>query len=81
MEGKLTPNDILDRAELVVDGQFIGPESVAVLGNDVYTGCQGGSIIKVDEKGTWKKVAQIDSGDCGILIYCYIIIMHSLTPH
>lgn len=46
MEGKLTPNDILDRAELVVEGKFIGPESVAVLGDFVYTGVHGGGIIR-----------------------------------
>ncbi|XP_021944562.1 adipocyte plasma membrane-associated protein [Folsomia candida] len=63
MEGKLTPNDILDRAELVVEGKFIGPESVAVLGDFVYTGVHGGGIIRVDAKGDWKKVAQIE-GEC-----------------
>jgi hypothetical protein len=63
MEGKLTPNDILDRAELVIEGKFVGPESLAIRGDDVFTGVEGGEIIKVDIKGKWKSVAKI-GGDC-----------------
>jgi len=63
LEGKLTPNDVLDQAELVVEGKFVAPESIAIRGDDAFTGVEGGAIIKVDVKGQWKKVAQIE-GNC-----------------
>jgi len=63
LDGKLTQNNILNKAELLLDGQFIGGESVALRGDDVFTGVIGGNIIKIDTNGKLKNVVKL-GGDC-----------------
>ncbi|ODM97114.1 Adipocyte plasma membrane-associated protein [Orchesella cincta] len=57
LEGKLAPNAKLDRAELVFDGEFVGPESIAIRKDEVYTGVIGGYIIRY-KNDKWEKIVQ-----------------------
>jgi len=61
--GKLEPNNKLDKATAILDGEIVGPESIAIRGNEVYTGLIGGNVIKyVDGKASL--VAKFGS-ECG----------------
>ncbi|CAL8111728.1 unnamed protein product [Orchesella dallaii] len=57
MEGNLAPNAKLDKAELVFDGEFAGPESIAFRKDEVYTGVIGGYIIRY-KNGKWENIVQ-----------------------
>lgn len=46
MEGELAVNSRLDRATPILDGDILGPESIAIRGNELYTGVIGGNVIK-----------------------------------
>ncbi|CAL8111724.1 unnamed protein product [Orchesella dallaii] len=51
--GKLEPNNKLDRATAILNGEVVGPESIAIRGNELYTGLIGGNVIKyVDGKAS-----------------------------
>lgn len=63
LAGKLEPNTRLDRASPILDGEILGPESIAVRGDQVYTGLIGGDIIKY-ENGKASVVAKFGV-DCG----------------
>lgn len=61
LNGKLTPNTVLDKAQpMKLDLEIEGPESIAVSpnGRDIYTGVVGGEIIRVNEAGQVKIIAK-----------------------
>ncbi|CAG7835112.1 unnamed protein product, partial [Allacma fusca] len=49
--GKLAPKCILDKAEILIEGQFVGPESLFLEGNVLYTGVESSEVVKVEDKG------------------------------
>ncbi len=73
LEGKLAPNDILDGAELFINGEFLGPESIATRRDEVYTGVSGGKVVRI-KKGKVETIAQIGK-ECGML-KCFTSILH-----
>jgi len=58
----LKSNNILDKAELIYDGQFIGPESIAQRGNELFTGVKIGGVIRIKD-GNIKTVVE-SFGSC-----------------
>jgi len=62
----LKENEILYKAELFVGpgGKFEGPESIAIRGDDIFTGVNGGRILKINKQGQVSTVATI-KGECG----------------
>jgi len=57
-EGVLTPNKVLDNAELLFKGAILGPESLVVDGKAIYTGLDTGEIIKIQD-GKFSTVARL----------------------
>jgi sugar lactone lactonase YvrE len=50
LEGPLAPNNLLESADLLGVGQFVGPEDVEVRpGGKIYTGTVDGRIVLIDE--------------------------------
>ncbi|KAK3858418.1 hypothetical protein Pcinc_035392 [Petrolisthes cinctipes] len=48
LEGALAKNNILDRVERVLDGQIVGPESIASRQpNEIFTSLHGGNILRI----------------------------------
>jgi len=48
LEGVLAPNSVLDKAEEIeLDQSIIGPESVAIRGDELFTGISGGELVKI----------------------------------
>jgi hypothetical protein len=70
LEGKLSPNAILDKAEEVkLDREIIGPESLAWRGDEdeLFTGIAGGELIRI-KNGKVTTVTQFGNEDaCGIV--------------
>ncbi|XP_076308523.1 adipocyte plasma membrane-associated protein-like, partial [Tachypleus tridentatus] len=54
-EGPLAPNNELSNAERLFENEIIGPESVAALGDNLYTGTADGNIVCI----TGKKIEKI----------------------
>lgn len=63
LTGKLTPNTRLDRAVPILDGEILGPESIAIRGDEIYTGLIGGDVIRY-KNGKATVVAKFGQ-DCG----------------
>jgi len=69
LEGKLSANSILDKAEEVkLDREIIGPESVALRGDELFTGIVGGELIRIKD-GKVKTIVRTGSS-CGTHQYC-----------
>lgn len=70
LEGKLAPNAKLDRAELVFDGDFFGPESIAHRNDEIYTGVNEGWILRIKNDGKIERVVQTGKpcGKCGSIL-------------
>lgn len=64
LTGKLEPNSRLDKATPILDNEILGPESIAVRGDDLYTGLIGGNVIRVSD-GKSYFVAKFGS-ECGM---------------
>lgn len=57
----LQPNSILDKAEplnLNLNLKIIGPESIVIAKDGIYTGVAFGNIIKIKDNGEVTKVAK-----------------------
>jgi len=64
LEGKLAPNTKLDAAvPILEDANILGPESIAVRKDEVYTGVIGGEVIRY-KNGKMDIVAKFGS-KCG----------------
>uniref|UniRef100_A0A914DQG9 Strictosidine synthase conserved region domain-containing protein n=1 Tax=Acrobeloides nanus TaxID=290746 RepID=A0A914DQG9_9BILA len=46
-EGPLAVNNILDNSELLLKDQILGPESLLIEGDTIYTGTEDGTIVKI----------------------------------
>uniref|UniRef100_A0A914E5I0 Adipocyte plasma membrane-associated protein n=1 Tax=Acrobeloides nanus TaxID=290746 RepID=A0A914E5I0_9BILA len=66
-EGPLAVNNLLQNAELLLKGQVIGPESIIVEGNTLYTGTTDGKIVKIVNGVITKTVLLSDHKDCQTL--------------
>ncbi|XP_069036030.1 adipocyte plasma membrane-associated protein isoform X2 [Lepisosteus oculatus] len=64
MSGCLEPNFKLRQAERLFEGQLIGPESIANIGDVLYTGTADGKIVKI-EGNTIHVVATLGRPPCG----------------
>lgn len=62
--GVLEPNNLLQQAELLFQGQVSGPESIEVVGDHIYTGVADGWVIDIHE-GKIKKLVQFGAPPCG----------------
>lgn len=61
--GPLAENDLLSSATKLFEGQFLGPESLAVFRGEIYTGISDGRIIRI--KGDkFETVANIGLNGC-----------------
>lgn len=47
LEGVLAPNQLLNNAERVLEGQLLGPETVLVRGNTTFVSVFGGRILEI----------------------------------
>ncbi|CAL8111727.1 unnamed protein product [Orchesella dallaii] len=62
LEGVLAPNNILDNAKAVkLDSPIAGPESVAIRGDEVFTGLLDGSLVKI-KNGKVTKITSLGKG-------------------
>ena len=43
-------NDLVDKSELLVKGVAIGPESLAIKDNFIYTGLADGRLVEINKK-------------------------------
>ncbi|MBN3317820.1 APMAP protein, partial [Atractosteus spatula] len=66
MSGCLEPNFKLRQAERLFEGQLIGPESIANIGDVLYTGTADGKIVKI-EGDTIHVVATLGQPPCVLL--------------
>ncbi|XP_060687712.1 adipocyte plasma membrane-associated protein isoform X1 [Hemiscyllium ocellatum] len=64
LAGPLEPNLKLRQAERLFDGQLIGPESIAHLGEVIFTGTADGQILKISD-GQIHTLARIGKLPCG----------------
>ncbi|KAK0411987.1 hypothetical protein QR680_005968 [Steinernema hermaphroditum] len=49
LKGDLSPNNRLQESELLLKGKIIGPESIVVEGDKLYTGTHDGKIVEVTD--------------------------------
>ncbi|ELV12972.1 Adipocyte plasma membrane-associated protein [Tupaia chinensis] len=61
--GVLQPNTKLREAERLFENQLIGPESIANIGDVMFTGTADGRVVKL-ENGEVETVARFGSGPC-----------------
>ncbi|XP_030166095.1 adipocyte plasma membrane-associated protein isoform X1 [Lynx canadensis] len=61
--GVLQPNMKLRQAERLFENQLIGPESIANIGDVMFTGTADGRIVKL-ENGEVETIARFGSGPC-----------------
>lgn len=69
LKGQLTPNTVLDKARpMKLDLEIEGPESIAISpnGKEIYTGINGGEIVRIDENGKVTVVTKFGQ-DCGMI--------------
>uniref|UniRef100_A0A914ZKU2 Strictosidine synthase conserved region domain-containing protein n=1 Tax=Parascaris univalens TaxID=6257 RepID=A0A914ZKU2_PARUN len=64
LEGPLAPNDILKKAERFLENQVLGPESLLVENETIYTGTQDGIILEI-YNGEIRREIRFKSGPCG----------------
>ncbi|NWR77623.1 APMAP protein, partial [Centropus unirufus] len=64
LTGVLEPNIDLRKAERLWENQLVGPESIANIGDVLFTGTADGKIIKIED-GEIHTVARIGHGPCG----------------
>ncbi|XP_055495916.1 adipocyte plasma membrane-associated protein [Leucoraja erinacea] len=62
--GPLEANDKLRQAERLWEGQLLGPESIAHIGDVIFTGTADGQILKISD-GNIHSVARIGKLPCG----------------
>ncbi|KAB1262310.1 Adipocyte plasma membrane-associated protein [Camelus dromedarius] len=61
--GVLQPNTKLRQAERLFENQLIGPESIANIGDVMFTGTADGRVVKLDH-GDVETIARFGSGPC-----------------
>ncbi|XP_036911403.1 adipocyte plasma membrane-associated protein isoform X2 [Sturnira hondurensis] len=61
--GVLQPNTKLRQVERLFENQLIGPESIAIIGDVMFSGTADGRVIKF-ENGEVDTIAQFGSGPC-----------------
>ncbi|OQR80259.1 adipocyte plasma membrane-associated protein-like [Tropilaelaps mercedesae] len=54
LEGGLSPNTLLESVEYLHSGKFLGPESLDIFGETIYTGVYGGYILAIGGTGIHK---------------------------
>ncbi|VDM36897.1 unnamed protein product [Toxocara canis] len=64
LEGPLAVNDILTKAEYLLENQIQGPESLLVENDTIYTGTQDGIIVEI-YKGEIRSDIRLKDGPCG----------------
>jgi hypothetical protein len=71
LEGKLSPNSILDKAEeITLNRDIIGPESTALRGDELFTGILGGELVRI-KNGKVNTITRLGLGTnhCGRLTH------------
>ncbi|XP_065446009.1 adipocyte plasma membrane-associated protein isoform X2 [Chrysemys picta bellii] len=63
LTGVLEPNIKLRQAERIFENQLIGPESIANIGDVLFTGTADGKILKIED-GEIKTLARLGHGPC-----------------
>lgn len=64
LEGLLAPNSILDHAKPIsLDSPIAGPESIAVRGNELFTGLSDGRLVSI-KNGKVKEIGNFGK-NCG----------------
>ncbi|XP_039388107.1 adipocyte plasma membrane-associated protein isoform X1 [Mauremys reevesii] len=63
LTGALEPNIKLRQAERIFENQLIGPESIANIGDVLFTGTADGKILKIED-GEIKTLARLGHGPC-----------------
>ncbi|XP_061292419.1 adipocyte plasma membrane-associated protein isoform X3 [Bos javanicus] len=61
--GVLQPNTKLQQAERLFENQLVGPESIANIGDVMFTGTADGRVVKL-ENGEVETIARFGSGPC-----------------
>ncbi|XP_048375480.1 adipocyte plasma membrane-associated protein [Sphaerodactylus townsendi] len=62
--GTLEPNFKLRQAERLFENQLVGPESIANIGDVLFTGTSDGRIVKIED-GHIQTIARLGHGPCG----------------
>lgn len=70
--GKLALNNKLSHAKPLLKDSILGPESIAIRGDELYTGIIGGNVVRY-KNGKMDVVTKFGK-DCGMLINIYIYI-------
>ncbi|KAI1727858.1 strictosidine synthase domain-containing protein [Ditylenchus destructor] len=65
LDGALTPNKHLRNAQLLLKGQILGPESLLVENDAIYTGTWDGKILKIVDGVITKTVRLTNETVCG----------------
>ncbi|KAK3596051.1 hypothetical protein CHS0354_032579 [Potamilus streckersoni] len=63
-EGPLAPNDHLQKADRLYENKILGPESLVIDGDHLYTGTDDGKIVDI-HKGTIRTIAKLGRDPCG----------------
>jgi len=58
--GQLLPNKILSNVQILVQDEVYGPESIAIRGNDIYTGDNRGKVVKITSNGEVSTIAKLE---------------------
>nr|XP_056708639.1 adipocyte plasma membrane-associated protein [Euleptes europaea] len=64
LTGTLEPNFKLRQAERLFENQLVGPESIANIGDVLFTGTADGKILKIED-GQIQTIARLGHGPCG----------------
>ncbi|CAJ0572360.1 unnamed protein product, partial [Mesorhabditis spiculigera] len=65
LNGKLAPNDKLSKVEHVLEDRLDGPESLAAIGETLYTGLYDGRVVKIVDGRIVSEIKLTKAKDCG----------------
>lgn len=63
--GALAPNNKLQKAQKLLEGRIIGPESLAYKNGRIYTGTYDGKVVEISNEKDIKVIAQLGTPPCG----------------
>nr|XP_054759511.1 adipocyte plasma membrane-associated protein-like [Lytechinus pictus] len=63
--GALAPNNKLQKAQKLLEGKIIGPESLAYNKGRIYTGTYDGKVVEIKNDKDIKVIAQLGTPPCG----------------
>ncbi|XP_071832561.1 adipocyte plasma membrane-associated protein-like isoform X2 [Apostichopus japonicus] len=65
LTGALEPNNVLQKAKRLFEGEIIGPESLVLLEGKIYTGTYDGKIVRLENDNKLTVIAKLGEEPCG----------------